>query len=415
MKLAACLLLALLGTALGYKSYSGYQVLKTKVLTNEDVNKLTPFLERPEFDFWITPRVGRSAEIMASRENVVILRNNLKRLNLEPQLLIEDVGVTIEKERAEIAQIRAQEKKEGRAPNLSTFLTFEEILAYIDEVSAAFPDIVTVTDIGTSTQGRPLRVIKLSNGPGKNAIWFDSVLHAREWIGPPTALFAINELTENLANGNNQALLNANDWYFLLVANPDGYAYTWSDDRLWRKTRSQTGGLCTGTDPNRNFDQFWNEDQNSNTCSETYPGANAFSEPEAKAIADFLLANPSITAYVSIHSYGKYILYPWGHTTELPPTVAELDRVAQEANAAIESVNGNSYTVGTAANVLYFAYGTSHDWAYAKANVPISYTIELPGGGLAGFNPPASLIAPTNAECWAAYQVFAANLPASRP
>jgi Zinc carboxypeptidase len=116
---------------------------------------------------------------------------------------------------------------------------------------------VTVIDIGSSYEGRPLRVVKVSNGAGKNGIFFDSVLHAREWIGPPTLLFAINELTENLAN--NQALLDANDWYFLLVANPDGFVYSWIDDRLWRKTRSPNinDPFCAGTDLNRNFYQHW--------------------------------------------------------------------------------------------------------------------------------------------------------------
>ncbi|XP_059476757.1 carboxypeptidase B-like [Neocloeon triangulifer] len=414
MKFGVCLLLALLGSALGYKSYSGYQVLQTRVLTNEDAELLAPFMSRPEFDFVITPRAGRAAEIMASPENVVILRNNLKRLNLEPTIIVEDVGILIEKERSEIAHKRALEKKEGRAPALDRFLSFDEIEAYIDEVAAAFPNIVSVIQIGTSYEGRPLRVVKLSNGPGKSAIWLDSVLHAREWIGPPTVLYTINELTENLAN--NQALLDANDWYFLVVANPDGYTFTWTDDRLWRKTRSpNAGSTCVGTDPNRNFDQHWGEGGIPSVCDLTFPGSAPFSEPETKAISDFILATPSITFYLSVHSYGKYILYPWGHTTALPPTVAELDRVAQEANNAIQSVNGNSYTVGTAANVLYFAYGTSHDWAYEQGNVPLSYTIELPGGGLAGFNPPASLIAPTNAECWEAYKVFAANIPAARP
>jgi carboxypeptidase A2 len=116
--------------------------------------------------------------------------------------------------------------------------------------------LVTVIDIGSSFEGRPLRVVKVSNGAGKNGILFDSVLHAREWIGPPTLLFAINELTENLAN--NRALLDANDWYFLLVANPDGFVHSWTNDRFWRKTRQPNqGSLCIGTDPNRNFDQHW--------------------------------------------------------------------------------------------------------------------------------------------------------------
>ena len=34
--------------------------------------------------------------------------------------------------------------------------------------------------------------------------------------------------------------------------NPDGYAWTQSDDRLWRKTRSPNAGTsCLGCDPNR--------------------------------------------------------------------------------------------------------------------------------------------------------------------
>ena len=34
-----------------------------------------------------------------------------------------------------------------------------------------------------------------------------------------------SDLTENL------------DWYILGIVNPDGYAYTQTNDRLWRKTR----------------------------------------------------------------------------------------------------------------------------------------------------------------------------------
>ncbi|KAF4531693.1 hypothetical protein B566_EDAN016621 [Ephemera danica] len=84
---------------------------------------------------------------------------------------------------------------------------------------------------------------RLSNGPGKNGIFFDSVIHAREWIGPSTVMYAINELTENLAA--NQAMLDNTDFYFLL-------------DRFWGITRSpNNGSICIGTDGNRNFDNHW--------------------------------------------------------------------------------------------------------------------------------------------------------------
>lgn len=48
--------------------------------------------------------------------------------------------------------------------------------------------------------------------------------------------------------------LNNIDIYVLPVANPDGYEYTWTTDRSWRKTRSGPINGCYGVDPNRNFD-----------------------------------------------------------------------------------------------------------------------------------------------------------------
>ncbi len=42
------------------------------------------------------------------------------------------------------------------------------------------------------------------------------------------------------------------------IVNVDGYAYTWSDDRMWRKTRKPNSkSNCVGTDPNRNWAFHW--------------------------------------------------------------------------------------------------------------------------------------------------------------
>lgn len=90
-----------------------------------------------------------------------------------------------------------------------------------------YPELVTIIDIGTSYEGRPLRVVKISNGSGKKAVLVDATIHAREWITPPVALKVIYELVENYAT--NQALVDMIDWYVQPVINPDGYVYTWSD------------------------------------------------------------------------------------------------------------------------------------------------------------------------------------------
>lgn len=44
-------------------------------------------------------------------------------------------------------------------------------------------------------------------------------------MGPLIALNFISELTKNQMA--HKAMLDKNDFYFMVVANPDGYVYTW--------------------------------------------------------------------------------------------------------------------------------------------------------------------------------------------
>ena len=62
-----------------------------------------------------------------------------------------------------------------------------------------------------------------------------SGIHASEWISPAVVTYMMRELTENITG--QQELVDELDWYIVPSVNPDGYVYTWSDDRLWRKTR----------------------------------------------------------------------------------------------------------------------------------------------------------------------------------
>jgi hypothetical protein len=83
---------------------------------------------------------------------------------------------------------------------------------------AAYPELATIIEIGQSTEGRPMRVLKISNGPGKKALFADAAIHAREWITPPVILKIAFELLENYQT--NKALVDMVDWYILPVANP---------------------------------------------------------------------------------------------------------------------------------------------------------------------------------------------------
>lgn len=276
---------------------------------------------------------------------------------------------------------------------LQRYFRYDEILQFLDalEVKANKSSVnVTVKTIGRSFEGRDIKTVTISSGKGKanNSIFIDAGIHAREWIAVSTALYVIDQL----ASGNYS--LQDFDWVILPVVNPDGYEYTHQSDRLWRKTRSNVSGECIGVDGNRNFDFHWAEVGASGfSCSETYRGEKAFSESETAALRDAVMsANDTCKLYLTLHSFGNYLLYPWGWTSDLPASWKDLHEVGESAANAMKEATGTSYTVGSSTNVLYAAAGGSDDYMFAKANIPFSYTMELSQGGHSGFDPPPSKI-----------------------
>ena len=75
--------------------------------------------------------------------------------------------------------------------------------------------------------------------------------------------------------------------------------------------------------------------------------------------------------YLTFHSYGQYILYPWGYTnTAVPHNEDQLYRMGNIAARAMHSASGrrHSYQVGSAAKLLYPAAGT-----YVTADLKILF------------------------------------------
>jgi len=79
------------------------------------------------------------------------------------------------------------------------------------------------------------------------------------------------------------------DYYIMPVVNADGYEYTFTVDRLWRKNRRKAGYAgCSGVDLNRNFGYKWGgKGTSKDICKDTYAGSKPFSEPESDAIRNF--------------------------------------------------------------------------------------------------------------------------------
>ena len=289
---------------------------------------------------------------------------------------------------------------------LSQIQSFFQINAYLAELAQNYPDNVTLETIGQSYQKRDMIAIRISSGPSdppKPAVFIDAGIHAREWIAPAVALYAINQLVENPY----YSLFTEHvDWIILPSLNPDGYEYTWDENRLWRKTLSN-GTRCIGCDANRNFGYHWMEDgADDDECSEIYGGKEAFSEVETQNLRDYLADTPNIKGYLSLHSFGQYVLYPWSYADVLPDNADELQGLGEQINNAIEAVNGTTYTVGSTTATLYAAAGASQDWAMGGAGIDIVYSIELPGGGFFGFDLPPSEIERVALETFEGLKVF---------
>jgi len=266
-------------------------------------------------------------------------------------------------------------------------------------------------------------VIKIgAKGTNKPGYWLDAGIHAREWAAVSTAVYIINELvTKYDSNPTYKEFVDKIDFHILPSANPDGYEYTRSKDRMWRKTRSGPYSRnCYGVDPNRNFDIHWGESGTSkNPCADTYGGPKAFSEIECQNMANYIQAhNDVLKTYLTLHTYGDLYMYGYGwkaHT--YPPDVDELKALAKDSAAAIQAVHGTKFEIGSPTDILYASSGGSDDWSKAVANIKWVYTLELrPGDGdtthdqFYGFQLPASYIFPVGEETWAGLQVIATKI-----
>ncbi|XP_058616458.1 carboxypeptidase O [Onychostoma macrolepis] len=308
-----------------------------------------------------------------------------------------------------VAQDRLAGGLEHRSYDYTKYHTMDEISAWMNQMERENPDVVSSMIYGQTYENRNITLLKIgfNSTTPKKAIWMDCGIHAREWIAPAFCQHFVKEILGSYKTDSKVNKMFKNlDFYITPVLNMDGYIYSWRDNttRLWRKSRSPGTGNCTcfGTDLNRNFYANWGMVGISrNCCSEIYNGPTALSEPEAKAVTDFLGAHQNqLLCYLTIHSYGQLILVPYGHPNISAPNYDELMEVGLAAAKAIVAVHGKSYKVGTSPDVLYANSGSSRDFA-RLIGIPYSFTFELRDEGNYGFILPEDQIQPT---CEEAYQ-----------
>ncbi len=255
------------------------------------------------------------------------------------------------------------------------------IKADFERTASKNPDITKLVTIGQTVQGQDIVALKLSEDAStetdgaKPAVLYIGAQHAREWITPEMIRRLKDEIIKRYKKGNagTERLLEENELWFVPVANPDGYDFTFKKgQRLWRKNLhdNDNDGEITGNDGvdlNRNFDYRWgydNEGSSPQPTSDTYRGTSGNSEPETQAL-DALAADVGFEFFVNYHSAAELLLYGigWQVATPSPDDVLYEAMAGNDKNPAIEGfdpdISAELYTTnGDTDTYMQETYGT---------------------------------------------------------
>ena len=273
-----------------------------------------------------------------------IIENSANDNEIDVEFITKDLGKEIDAER-ETSNNRNEEFNHQR------YMRTEDIHDWLNNL-AKTTKRMKIETIGQTAEGRSIHIVKINSDEiNLPKIFIDAGVHAREWISPAATLYLIEKLVRANARGGWRSISNY-QWHIVPLANPDGYEYSHTNDRMWRKnTVKNAGSECKGVDLNRNFAQGYGIGASENPCTEVYQGTEPFSEKESQAIRDHIQSTSNIKAAVSIHSYGNVLIYPWGFQKKQHPRRKQLRRMARKIRKRILKRTEEIYEIGTAVDV----------------------------------------------------------------
>uniref|UniRef100_A0A673GXT8 Carboxypeptidase B2 n=1 Tax=Sinocyclocheilus rhinocerous TaxID=307959 RepID=A0A673GXT8_9TELE len=325
------------------------QVLSITVATQEHVDTVQNLTSHNETELWqpaspIYITTNSEVHLYIQSTSVEFVTELLRKHGITYRTLLENTPALIE----------MQTKNDSSDPRsggvfYERYHSLEDIYYWINKTKQDHSDMVKVILIGSSSEKRPLYVLKLSGRRDevKRAMWIDCGIHAD----------------------------------------------------------------CFGADLNRNFDANWcTKGASDNPCDPTYCGQFPESEPETQAVARFLRSHKdTVKLYLSIHSYSQMLLFPYSCSYDEIPNHNELFEVVKEASTKIRRYYRNNYKYGPGAKTIYLAPGGSDDWAY-NFGIKYSFTFELQDRGRYGFLLPPSFIPQACNEALLATKIIALHV-----
>ena len=380
MLLIVCLL------AKRFDDYVLYKVSNPSKQLAQELNK---------YDVWHADKSGIEVFMPKQHFNALVIPST------QYEVLKTDMQELIDVESQRLSRNKRFKKVAPIAPDDLWFEQFfvdyspyDDVKAWYLKLSQTFPDLVQfVPSIGKSLEGRDLFAIHLTapsssftRATTKKLFYFQSLIHAREWISGTTTAYIVWQFVKGFTNKDSKFvnILNEAEFVIVPIVNPDGYTYAHTTDRMWRKNTRVVNGQIAGVDLNRNFqDGHWGKGGSStDPDDETYMGKAPFSEPETSVIDQYYRSLTNVVGAIDFHSYSQLILRPFGYTNADSPNEKDFLRVTTQMSNTIKKLTNKYYTAEKSIG-LYVTTGTASDYFYnAKPQSPsqdwvFALTIEL--------------------------------------
>jgi hypothetical protein len=249
------------------------------------------------------------------------------------------------------------------------YKSYSQTCEFLEQCVKKYPDLITIQSIGKTWEDRDIILATISlnveNANLKPALLYTGTIHAREWIGNELAVSFIEYLLENYStNPKVLKTLTKNTLYIVPCLNPDGFEYSRTHFSFWRKNRRDNKDGTFGVDLNRNFSVGYQK--NKDTASNVYSGPKPFSEPETKAMKEFVDNHDNITIALDYHSQGN-VFFPahkFNHEQEIEGT--DLNTICANMNYEIAKVTGRKYGIHRGKPPTKLISGSGREYYYSK-------------------------------------------------
>ncbi|XP_064073997.1 uncharacterized protein LOC113399284 [Vanessa tameamea] len=384
--------------SISYRNYTLYNVVPIEryqlvFLKNLEQQKYLNVI------FWTRPfKMYNDIQILVAPNDLDMFKERLRHFQMKGVILTSDIQKFFDHQK-----IRGYTRMQIDTFAWDSYHNLEGVYQWMTDITSKYYEKIALKTVGKSAEGREILAIEIRNPKAKSKVIVEGAIHGNEWITTEFVTYLAYKLinADKSLNSRLKQVARKYHWFLIPVANPDGYNYSMTVDRLWRKNRRDLGNGTFGVDLNRNFDySFCNHGGSNNPNNEYYCGPEPFSEPESRALSYFIDNNKgNLNYYFAFHSYGQKIIIPYSDRVKHIENFSEMENYGKQAILKMYKLNGVKYGVGT----IYDTYGCrisgdSISWVKKTYKVKYSLAFYLRDNGTYGYALPREKIQPTCKE-----------------